>query len=473
LRSPGKSVAVPAPLGAPRLEGAVLDAGVAEDDDLGVRVSVPRKYNRSWRLPPGMDEHAVVTCLLRHGTEVLLARRSDAVGSYRGRWGGVSGYAEGTPESAARREIDEEVGLLEAVEFVRSADPLVVEDADRGTRWLVHPFLFDCSRTDIDPNEEIADHEWVQPPAILDRKTVPRLRETYRAVAPTVGTVAGDDEHGSAYLSVRALEVLRDAAADVEAGGGSDLAGLAAELRAARPSMGVVWNRINRVMADADGSPAAVRERASAACRRALAADEEAAAEAARRIGDRVLTLSRSGTVLAALRRADPETVYVAESRPKREGVGVAEELADEVDVSLFVDAAVAHVLATEPVDAVLVGADSVLADGRIVNKVGTRPAALAADAADVDCYAVCATDKVLPTTDIALESGPADEVHGAEAVEVLNPTFEVTPSRLFDGLLTEEGALSTAEVAAVADEHAALAERAAPRSDPLDSPDG
>ena len=159
-----------------------------------------------------MDERAVVTCFLRHGTEVLLVCRSDAVGSYRERWGGVSGYAEGTPEAAARWEIDEEVGLLDAVEFVRSADVLEVEDEDRGTRWLVHPFLFDCSRTDIDPNEEIADHEWVQPPGILDRATVPRLWDAYRAVAPTVGTVADDDEHGSAYLSVRALEVLRDAA---------------------------------------------------------------------------------------------------------------------------------------------------------------------------------------------------------------------------------------------------------------------
>ena len=44
-----------------------------------------------------MDERSVVTCFLRHGTEMLLVRRSDAVSSYRGRWGGVSGYAEGTP----------------------------------------------------------------------------------------------------------------------------------------------------------------------------------------------------------------------------------------------------------------------------------------------------------------------------------------------------------------------------------------
>ena len=427
----------------------------------------PRRYNRSRRLPSVMDERAVVTCFLRHGTEVLLVRRSDDIGSCRERWGGVSGDAEGTPGAAARREIDEEVGLLDAVEFVRSANALEVEDEDRGTRWLVHPFLFDCSSTAVDPNEEIADHEWVQPPEIQNRQTVPRLWETYRAVAPAVETVADDGEHGSAYLSVRALEVLRDAAADVEAGGteadnvDAALAGLAADLRATRPSMGVVRNRVNRVMADADGTPAEVRERAATACRRAVEADDEAAAEAARTVGDHVLTLSRSGTVLEALQRADPEAVYVAESRPKREGVGVAEELAESLDVSLFVDAAIGHVLAAEPIDTVLVGADSVLADGSVVNKVGTRPAALSAAEAGVDCYAVCATDKVVPTTDVTLESGPAAEVHDCEAVEVLDPTFEVTPSGPFGGLLTEEGVLAAADVTALADEHATLAERA------------
>jgi len=39
-----------------------------------------------------MDERAVVTCFLRNDGEVLLLCRSDAVGSYRGQWGGVAGH---------------------------------------------------------------------------------------------------------------------------------------------------------------------------------------------------------------------------------------------------------------------------------------------------------------------------------------------------------------------------------------------
>jgi hypothetical protein len=47
--------------------------------------------------------------------------------------------------------------------------------------------------------------------------------------------------------------------------------------------------------------------------------------------------------------------------------------------VTVHTDAAVAHVLATHDVDAVVVGADAVLSDGRVVNKTGTRAAAIAA----------------------------------------------------------------------------------------------
>lgn len=411
-----------------------------------------------------MDERAVVTCFLRHGPEVLLLRRSDAVGSYAGKWGAVSGYAEGTPDEAARWEIHEEVGLLDAADFVRSGDPIDVEDESRDVRWVVHPYLFDCTSTDVEPNEEVAEHEWVQPPAILDRETVPMLWETYAAVAPTVETVRADDDHGSAYVSLRALEVLRDRAAEAASvdGDDGDLGALARDLRAARPSMGVVANRINRVLSAADATPEAVLDAALDGCERAVRADGEAAANAAAVVGDRVLTLSRSGTVLDALRGADSEAVFVAESRPAREGIGVARELAEadaELDVSLCVDAAIGHVIAEEAVDTVLVGADSVLADGAVVNKVGTRLAALAARASGVDYYAVCSRDKVVPESSVELESGPPEAVHERSApFEVLNPVFERTPPELVAGIVTEDGVLSVDEVESVAAHHADLA---------------
>ena len=414
-----------------------------------------------------MASRDVVRCVLRHGTDVLLVRRSDAVASDRGRWGGVSGSVAGAaPEAAARRVIDRTVGLLDAATLVRSADPLTASAHERDTERRVHPFLFGCGATDVDPSDAVAAHEWVQPPAILERDTVPDLWPTYRAVAPPVDSVASDTDHGSAYVSLRALEVLRDAAAaaatDDRTAAEPDAAGgvleTAADLRSARPTMGVVRTRIDRVLADAEPAPAALRDRAAAACERAVAVDDEAAAAAADRVGYRVLTLSRSGTVLSALRRAAPAAVVVAESRPTREGVGVAETLAaDGLDVALCVDAAVAHVVDAERVDTVIVGADTVLADGTVINKVGTRPAALAAADAGADCYAVCATDKIVPDSDVELESGPPGAVHeDAEGFAVRNPTFEATPPGLITGIVTEDGLLSPDDVAAVAADHAA-----------------
>lgn len=411
-----------------------------------------------------MEEHAVVTCFLRHGTEVLVIRRGESVGSYPGKWGGVSGFTEGTPHEAARWEIAEEVDLLTAATQVRTADPIPVEDDERGTRWLVHPYLFDCRSTDVTLNEELTDYEWVQPPEILRRETVPNLWEAYAAVAPSVESVRADADHGSAYISLRTLEVLRDraaVAAERGEGGYDSLANLARDLRKVRPSMGAVANRVNRVMATAERTPESVLETAMAACQRAVDADEEAAAAAVPVLGEYVLTLSRSGTVLDALHEATPEGVYVAESRPEREGVTVAEDLANSgIDATLFVDAAIADVIQREPVETVLFGADAVLADGSVVNKVGSHPAALAAKAAGVDCYTVCSRDKIVPETEHDPESGPPKAVYdGSADVAALNPTFETVPAERLDGVVTEDGVLSASDVAAIADEHASLAE--------------
>ncbi|WP_254546183.1 NUDIX domain-containing protein [Halomarina pelagica] len=408
-----------------------------------------------------MDETHVVTCFLRNGGDVLLLRRSDAVGSYSGMWGTVAGHAEGDPDALVREEIEEETGLLDAATFVRRGDPFEVRDEALDVRWVVHPYLFDCDSRAVTTNDETVEWEWVPPTEILQRETVPDLWQSYAAVAPTVETVVEDRTHGAAYVSVRALEVLRDRAAEAVARDEAEwgaLAALARDLRDARPSMTVVANRVNRVAAEADGDPTAVAERARAAIDRALTADGDAAREAAELVsGARVLTLSRSGTVREALARADPAAVYVAESRPDGEGVAVAEALAGDDDadgptVTLLPDAAVAQALADEPIDAVLVGADSVLADGRVVNKVGTRAAALSAGREGIPVYAVAAADKVAPATDADLESRGREAIYDGDApLSAYVPTFDVTPAEAVT-LVTEDGPQSVGDVRALAE---------------------
>jgi translation initiation factor 2B subunit (eIF-2B alpha/beta/delta family) len=133
--------------------------------------------------------------------------------------------------------------------------------------------------------------------------------------------------------------------------------------------------------------------------------------------------------------------------------VSVAESLAAAGhDVTLTSDAALPGRLAD--VDAVLVGADAVLADGAVVNKVGTYPLALAARRADVPCLAVCARDKVGAG---GWDPGTAPAIYdGDAALAVENPLFERTPADLCT-VVTEGGPLDDAALQRVAAENRAL----------------
>ena len=412
-----------------------------------------------------MDEIGVVTVFLRNGGEVLLLKRSEAVGSYPGQWGAVAGHAEGDPDAMAVTEIEEETGLsATAVSHVRTGEPFDVVDEDRGTRWVVTPFLFDADTRAVETDWETEIAEWVSPTAIRHRDTVPDLWESYDRVRPTVETVAADTDHGSAYISLRALEVLRDEAAMLAEASAdwAAIAEIATSLRAARPEMAAVRNRINRAMTAAaeTGTVEAVFESVLSEIERAVDTEGKTVARASELLGGKVVfTLSRSGTVLEALEDGDPERVVVAESRPGAEGVEVAESLAEDgLDVVLTGDANIPDAVADA--DLVVFGADTVLADGDVVNKVGTTVAALAGDFYDVDRYAVCSRDKVSPDTTVDLDAGSPEELYpGAAPFEVDNPIFERVPGELINGVVTESGILDREAVADLAATHEQLAD--------------
>ena len=138
-----------------------------------------------------MQEAKVVTCfLLRRspgGDEVLLLRRSEQVGTYRGRWAGVSGYLEDAgPLAQGYREIQEEAGLArDDVTLLRAGEPLVVVDAEADRRWIVHPFLFEV-RPDaqVRIDWEHTEARWVRPEEVSAFETVPQLTEALMRVYP-------------------------------------------------------------------------------------------------------------------------------------------------------------------------------------------------------------------------------------------------------------------------------------------------
>jgi 8-oxo-dGTP pyrophosphatase MutT (NUDIX family) len=125
----------------------------------------------------------VVTCLLEHDGKILLLKRSNLVGTYRGLWGGVAGYVEELedPYVTALKEISEEAGVsLDALTLIKKGDPVEISDTYEGRRyeWIVYPFLFhveDKGLIHIDWEHE--EYRWVYPSELKKFDTVPGLDE--------------------------------------------------------------------------------------------------------------------------------------------------------------------------------------------------------------------------------------------------------------------------------------------------------
>jgi 8-oxo-dGTP diphosphatase len=134
-----------------------------------------------------VEERHVVTCFLERGAEILLLRRSGRVGTYKGRWAGVSGFIEegNTPYQQALEEMKEEVGLGEGdVELVKEGQPLEVVDEEMGRRWVVYPFRFGVKTAEkISIDWEHTELRWIDSKDIGQYETVPKLIETWQRVA--------------------------------------------------------------------------------------------------------------------------------------------------------------------------------------------------------------------------------------------------------------------------------------------------
>jgi len=134
----------------------------------------------------GVKESPVVTAFLQRADgRILLLQRSDRVGSFRGRWAGVSGYLEDpTPLAQARREIREETGIgPDGLELVAEGYPVLARS--ESTVFIVHPFRFRVLPSVVRLDWEHVRAEWVDPAEIGRRATVPQLDRAWRSVAGT------------------------------------------------------------------------------------------------------------------------------------------------------------------------------------------------------------------------------------------------------------------------------------------------
>lgn len=303
----------------------------------------------------------------------------------------------------------------------------------------------------------------------LDCRSVEELADAIRALkvrgAPALGLAA-------AYGLCLAAEASH--ATDV-ASFLNDLDSAASILRSTRPTAVNLGWALDTVLAVAHRTRDIVEARVAIYKEaRRIERDND---EANRRMGEHGATLLRDGMSVLTHCNAGPLAaggigsalgviytahtqgkrihVWVDETRPLLQGARLtAWELGMwRVPHTLIADNMAASLMGARRVDAVLVGADRISANGDVANKIGTYGLAVLAHAHNIPIYVAAPASTIdlnIPIGDaIKIEERHPDEVthHGGkrlapDGVSVYNPAFDVTPNGLVSCIITESGLL-------------------------------
>ena len=163
------------------------------------------------------------------------------------------------------------------------------------------------------------------------------------------------------------------------------------------------------------------------------------------------------GTALGVIRGARDAGKRVAviadETRPFLQGLRLtAWELAkDDIPVTVITDNMAGHVMKQGKVDAVVVGADRIAANGDAANKIGTYMVAVLAKQHNIPFYVAAP----ITTLDLSIDTGEdipieerdskeithiRDQQLGPDGITVHNPAFDVTPHELISAIVTDRG---------------------------------
>jgi len=140
------------------------------------------------------------------------------------------------------------------------------------------------------------------------------------------------------------------------------------------------------------------------------------------------------------------------ESRPLLEGQGTAEILSSKYKTHLFIDAAIGKFI--DQMDLIMIGVDSILKDGSIINKIGSFPLAILAYERGIDIYVVGDSFKYnLKShygTNIIIEAKPNKEVYNKQIssknLKIYNYYFDITPPKYISGIISDLGILSISQ---------------------------
>jgi ribose 1,5-bisphosphate isomerase len=282
-----------------------------------------------------------------------------------------------------------------------------------------------------------------------------------------IADVREDREHGSRWLVRNAIMIIRDLATFDLASQDEHMRQLytaARELASARPAMAALASAMGQLLAMAD-NPTIVHQRATRLLEEYDAAVEHIARHARPYLSGQLMTCSLSGTVLEVLVACKQHItqVIVLEGRPRFEGRETARLLQQQgLAVTLITDAQADIFLPL--CTSVVVGADSVLANGDVLNKAGTALLAWAAQGHHLPFNVLCETLKISAhrwSDDAAHVYDNLALLEEKEAQEVLDPPlpgvtvrnfyFDHTPDMLVSRWITERGLLERHHIKEIA----------------------
>ena len=159
------------------------------------------------------------------------------------------------------------------------------------------------------------------------------------------------------------------------------------------------------------------------------------------------------GVIRSAIEAGKKISVFADETRPFLQGARLTawELMRDQIPTTLIADNMAGHLIARGEIDAVVVGADRIAANGDVANKIGTYTVAVLARENGIPFYVAAPVSTIDLATatgaDIPIEERSADEVttHGGTrlapaGVGVRNPAFDVTPHRYVSAIICERG---------------------------------
>jgi len=159
------------------------------------------------------------------------------------------------------------------------------------------------------------------------------------------------------------------------------------------------------------------------------------------------------GVIRAAVENGKRLRVVADETRPFLQGARLTawELWKDDIDVRVISDNMAGSFMRQGLIDAVIVGADRIAANGDVANKIGTYPLAVLAKQHEIPFYVAApfsTLDLKMPDgSDIPIEQrDPAEVTHIGgvrivpDGVSVFNPAFDVTPHQFITAIITDRG---------------------------------